>query len=202
MQCAALTSPASGASLTNHFAVLLKMLTLILGGARSGKSRYAQSLCGNAPDVVYVGTARAEGDEEMSARISRHQADRSRKWKTVEEPLDVTRIVLETTPLTALILVDCITVWLANLAWEHRTLPDKERESVILERVAGFAEAARKREVIAVSNEVGSGIVPDNPVGRSFRDLQGLANQLLAREAQRVTLAVAGLPLTLKDQSQ
>lgn len=177
------------------------MLTLILGGARSGKSRYAQSLCDKAQDVVYVATARAEDDEEMNARISRHQSDRPRKWKTVEEPLDVARIVLETRPLTAFVLVDCITVWLANLAWEYRSVTDKERESVILDRVAGFAETAREREVVAVSNEVGNGIVPDNPVGRAFRDLQGLANQLLAREARRVMLIVAGLPVTLKHES-
>jgi adenosylcobinamide kinase/adenosylcobinamide-phosphate guanylyltransferase len=150
--------------------------------------------------VSYVATARHVPDEEMGRRIARHRADRPPTWVTVEEPLDVARAVREAQPADALVLVDCVTVWLANLGWEHRTLADGERERLILERVDELAQTARGREVIAVSNEVGSGIVPDNPVGRSFRDLQGLANQLLAREAGRVFLVVAGLPITIKGE--
>jgi adenosylcobinamide kinase/adenosylcobinamide-phosphate guanylyltransferase len=177
------------------------MLTLILGGARSGKSRYAQALCQSASRVIYVATARCSvPDEEMERRIARHRADRLSAWATVEESLDVARAVREAQPADALVLVDCVTVWLANLAWEYRALADGEREKLILERVGEFARTAWEREVVAVSNEVGSGIVPDNPVGRSFRDLQGLANQLLAREAGRVFLVVAGLPLAIKDE--
>jgi adenosylcobinamide kinase / adenosylcobinamide-phosphate guanylyltransferase len=175
------------------------MLTLILGGARSGKSCYAQLLCGASKDVIYIATARAEGDEEMQARISRHRADRPHEWTTVEEPLEVARIVRQAAPAGARVLIDCVTVWLANLAWEHRVLPDERREALILERATELAQVTREREVIAVSNEVGSGIVPDHPVGRAFRDYQGLVNQLLAREAEHVVLMVAGLPLTLKD---
>lgn len=177
------------------------MLTLILGGARSGKSRYAQALCQAASHVSYIATARCHApDEEMARRIARHRADRPPTWVTVEEPLEVARAVREAQPADALVLVDCVTVWLANLGWEHRTLVDGEPERLILERVDELARTARGREVIAVSNEVGSGIVPDNPLGRSFRDLQGLANQLLAREAGRVFLVVAGLPLTIKNE--
>ncbi len=99
------------------------------------------------------------------------------------------------------LLVDCVTLWLSNLAWEHRALTDDKREGLILERVVEFVQAAGECEVVAVSNEVGSGIVPDNPIARSFRDVQGLANQTLARYAARVILLVAGLPLVLKGSS-
>lgn len=175
------------------------MLTLILGGARSGKSRYAQAMCETAESVVYVATARADDDEEMRARVARHRADRPASWRTVEEPLDVERAVATATPAGATVLVDCVTVWLANLAWAHRDAAPEEVERVALERTAELARVSHARRAILVSNEVGWGIVPEHPVGRSFRDLQGLANQLLAREAERVVLMVAGLPLVLKD---
>ena len=172
------------------------MLTLVLGGARSGKSRYAQSLCGDAKEVVFLATARAE-DEEMQARIERHRIERSRKWKTVEEPVAVVRAVRELDP-GATVLLDCVTNWLANLAWAQRNLPEEERQKRILADVTELARAADERWLVAVSNEIGGGVVPESPVGRSFRDLQGMANQLLAREAGHVVLMVAGLPLTLK----
>ena len=174
------------------------MLTLVLGGARSGKSRYAQSLCNGATRVVFLATARAEGDEEMQARIERHRAERPRQWQTIEEPLAVVSAVRESNS-TATVLVDCVTNWLANLAWEHRTLSEEEQQKRILSEVTELARAAGERRVVAVSNEVGGGIVPESPVGRSFRDLQGTANQVLAREAGLVVLMVAGLPWTIKN---
>jgi len=181
------------------------MLTLIIGGARSGKSRYAQALCKDADKVVYVATAPAvDTDDEMLGRIARHRAERPVHWRTIEESLDLARVVREVAP-DSVLLVDCVTLWLSNLAWEYRALTDDKRENIILERVVEFAEETREREVVAVSNEVGSGIVPDNPIARSFRDVQGLANQTLARYAARVILLVAGLPLVLKgsgDQSE
>lgn len=175
------------------------MLNLIIGGARSGKSRFAQALCGDARNVLFIATARAEGaDEEMCARISRHRAERPPDWITIEEPLYPERVVREAPP-DATLLIDCITLWVSNLMWEHKALADDERANIILKRVAEFARAAQERQVIAVSNEVGSGLVPDSNVGRAFRDLQGLVNQSLARAATRVVLVVAGLPLVLKD---
>src|SRR5713226_1014396 len=175
------------------------MVTLVLGGARSGKSRYAQAICKGADKVVYVATAPAvDTDDEMLGRIARHRAERPSHWRTIEESLDLARVVREMAPPDAMLLVDCVTLWLSNLAWEHRALTDDQRESFILERVVEFAEATREREVVAVSNEVGSGIVPANGVARSFRDVQGLANQTLARYAARVILLVVGLPLVLK----
>jgi adenosylcobinamide kinase/adenosylcobinamide-phosphate guanylyltransferase len=134
----------------------------------------------------------------MRERIARHRAERPAHWTTVEEPLALAWAVRQARPEGATVLVDCVTVWLGNLTWEHRESEQAERERVILEEVADFARAARGREVIAVSNEVGSGIVPEHPLGRSFRDLQGLANQKLAEEAAGVVLLFAGLPLVLK----
>jgi adenosylcobinamide kinase/adenosylcobinamide-phosphate guanylyltransferase len=176
------------------------VLTLILGGARSGKSRYAQRICGQGP-TIYVATARVGGDPEMDTRIARHRAERPRGWVTIEEALHVGQAVREAVPANAPVVVDCVTVWLANLLEEYSGLGAGEQEQLILEAVAQLPETARYREVIAVSNEVGSGIVPERALGRVFRDLQGLANQLLAREAGRVFLMVSGLPLRLKEPS-
>jgi adenosylcobinamide kinase/adenosylcobinamide-phosphate guanylyltransferase len=173
------------------------MLTLVLGGARSGKSRFAQSLCERAEAVVFVATARAS-DSEMRDRIARHRADRPASWTTVEEPYDVPRVVRESIPKGAVILIDCVTLWLSNLSWEHRELEPPALEALVLERSRDLARASTGRDVVAVTNEVGEGVVPPSPLGRQFRDLQGLANQVLAAEADRVVLMVAGLPLFVK----
>jgi adenosylcobinamide kinase / adenosylcobinamide-phosphate guanylyltransferase len=182
------------------------MLTLILGGARSGKSRYAQSLCHSSAQVVYIATARADeqaSDQEMRERIARHRADRPAGWQTVEEPLDLPRAI-RAAPVEAILLIDCITLWISNLMWELKTYAAQEEE--ILARIDDLIASTRQRaesaliagEVIVVSNEVGSGLVPEHQLGRAFRDLQGFANQRLAQAADRVILVVAGLPLLLK----
>jgi adenosylcobinamide kinase / adenosylcobinamide-phosphate guanylyltransferase len=187
------------------------MLTLVLGGARSGKSRYAQSLCEPAPCVIYVATARIEdgaGDHEMRERIARHRADRPAEWQIVEEPLDLSRAVRES-PIDATLLIDCATIWISNLMWEFEDRSGTEQEKLILDKVDHFIDAVRLRaegltgagtagEVIIVTNEVGSGLVPEHPVARAFRDLQGFANQRLAQAADNVVFIVAGLPLRLK----
>lgn len=175
------------------------MLTLVLGGARSGKSSYAQSLVAGRR-AVYVATARRDSDTEMRARIERHRRDRGDGWVTVEEPLDVSSVVRRATPHDAPIVVDCITLWLSNLMEREARVPLRKQQEIILGTLRDFAEAAKHREVIAVSNEVGSGIVPSTRVGRRFRDLQGRANQLLAGEARQVVFVVAGLPLQLKPE--
>lgn len=178
------------------------MLTLIIGGARSGKSGYAQALCGDARSVLFIATADAEGaDEEMHARISRHRAERPHDWITIEEPLYVERVVREAPP-DATLLIDCLTLWVSNLMWEHKALADDERENIILNQMVEFTRAAQGRQIIVVSNEVGGGIVPDNNVGRIFRDIQGMVNQSIARAAARVVFMVAGLPLVLKDDRE
>jgi adenosylcobinamide kinase / adenosylcobinamide-phosphate guanylyltransferase len=184
------------------------MLTLVLGGARSGKSRYAQSLCASSSDVIYVATARADdgtGDHEMRERIARHRADRPAEWQTVEEPLNLSQIV-RGAPVDTTLLIDCATLWISNLMWEWREEQAEKQQRLVIAHIDGLIDAVRLRaensvpvgEVIIVSNEVGSGVVPEHPVARSFRDLQGFANQRLARAADNVVFVIAGLPLRLK----
>jgi len=185
------------------------MLTLVLGGARSGKSRYAQSLCDSSSGVIYIATAVNDANDlEMRERIGRHRADRSAEWQTVEAPLHLSRAVLEA-PVEANLLIDCVTLWISNLMWEFREKTGAEQEKLILAEVDELIEAVRLRaekaiargaagEVIIVSNDVGGGLVPEHPVARAFRDLQGFANQRLAQAADTVVFVIAGLPLRLK----
>jgi len=164
-------------------------LTLVLGGARSGKSRYAERLVTALPAPwIYVATAEAR-DAEMTERIAAHQARRGAGWRTLETPRDVVGALTAhgTTPL----LVDCLTLWLANALLASA---DADAE---IERLEAALEQA-SAPLVLVANEVGFGIVPDNPLGRRFRDLQGLLNQRIAARADRVVLVIAGLPLTIK----
>jgi adenosylcobinamide kinase/adenosylcobinamide-phosphate guanylyltransferase len=164
-------------------------LTLVLGGARSGKSRYAESLITSLPPPwAYVATAEAL-DAEMAERIAIHRARRGGNWQTIEAPRDLATALAagETVP----VLVDCLTLWLSNVLLADA---DIEAETARLEA----ALAAAEMPVVLVANEVGSGIVPDHPLGRRFRDLQGLLNQRIAARADRVILMVAGLPLAVK----
>jgi adenosylcobinamide kinase/adenosylcobinamide-phosphate guanylyltransferase len=174
------------------------MLTLVLGGARSGKSRYAQSLCAGRP-AVYVATAKAGNDREMQQRIDRHRRDRPATWATVEEAEDVASAALHARPANAPVIVDCVTVWISNLLWKHRDATVQDQEQAVVQAAGELADVGRRRNVIAVSNEVGGGTVPDHPVARTFRDVHGLVNQLLAHEAGRVVFVIAGLPIVLKD---
>ena len=164
-------------------------LTLVLGGARSGKSRYAESLVTALPPPwLYVATAEA-GDSEMVARVAAHQARRGPSWTTIETP----RNVAETlgTHADTPTLVDCLTLWLSNVM-----LADADVDAEIEQLDEALARATAP--IVLVANEVGFGIVPDSALGRRFRDLQGLLNQRIAARADRVVLVVAGLPLTLK----
>ncbi|HTV88119.1 MAG TPA: bifunctional adenosylcobinamide kinase/adenosylcobinamide-phosphate guanylyltransferase [Stellaceae bacterium] len=168
-------------------------LTLVLGGARSGKSRYAESLIAALPAPwnppwFYIATAEA-GDEEMAARIAAHRARREASWRTIEAPRDLA-VALRACN-NAPVLVDCLTLWLSNLMLAHA---DVEKEIGQLE--AALSEIIAP--VVLVANEVGSGIVPATPLGRAFRDRQGLLNQRVAARADRVVLMVAGLPLAVK----
>ncbi len=187
------------------------MMTLVLGGARSGKSRYAQSLCASSSSVTYVATARAEdgeGDQEMRERIARHRADRPAEWQTVEEPLYLSRAIREA-PIEATLLIDCATIWISNLMWEFREESAAQQNRLIFVAIDQLIDDVRWRaenseiagEVIIVSNEVGGGLVPEHPVARAFRDLQGFANQRLAQAADNVVFVIAGLPLRLKPEA-
>ena len=173
------------------------MLTLVLGGARSGKSRYAQGLIGDR-QAIYVATTRRTRDREMSRRIEKHRADRPSSWTTIEEPESVPRVVRTAAPADAPVIVECATLWLSNLFERESRTPPRRQQDILMTAVRELADASRCREVVVVSNEIGGGIVPTTRVGRRFRDLQGWANQILAAEAQSVVLVVAGLPITLK----
>jgi adenosylcobinamide kinase / adenosylcobinamide-phosphate guanylyltransferase len=164
-------------------------LTRVLGGALSGKSRYAESLITALPPPWgYVATAEAR-DDEMIARIGEHRARRGLSWKTIEAPHELAEAIVLCQPLP--VLVDCLTLWLSNMIFAGS---DIDAEVGRLERALEAAAAP----VVLVTNEVGSGIVPDHPLGRKFRDLQGVLNQRIAARADRVVLMVAGLPLAVK----
>jgi adenosylcobinamide kinase/adenosylcobinamide-phosphate guanylyltransferase len=165
-------------------------LTFVLGGARSGKSRYAESLVSALPPPwFYLATGTVGDDAEMAARIEAHRARRAASWRTVEEPRNIARALAACGNAPA--LVDCLTLWLTNLMLAEAAI---EAEVERLER----ALQAAAGPVVLVANEVGFGIVPDHPLGRRFRDWQGLLNQRMAARADRVVLMVAGLPLVLK----
>ena len=165
-------------------------VTLVLGGARSGKSRYAEALVATQPPPwIYLATAQAL-DDEMAGRIAEHRARRDGRWRTVDAPHDLAG-ALAAAPVGAAVLVDCLTLWLSN-----RMLAEVDVDAEIV----AFEEALDRRvgPVVLVSNEVGFGIVPDNALARRFRDLQGRLNQRVAARADRVVLVVAGQPLTVK----
>lgn len=168
---------------------------LLLGGARSGKSRYAVEqarVIGGLAAVV--ATARAV-DRDMAARIARHRAERPAQWVTLEEPLDVAAACRRAARSHDLVIVDCITVWVSNL------MERGDDDTLVLAAVDDLAKLLRERlvSIILVSNEVGQGVHPPTELGRRFRDLLGVVNQRLAAAADRVTLMVAALPLTVKD---
>jgi adenosylcobinamide kinase/adenosylcobinamide-phosphate guanylyltransferase len=168
------------------------MLTLITGGARSGKSNFAQSLCPNGARVTYVATATA-GDAEMASRIAHHRRSRPAEWRTVEEPLAVPAAIRTGAPESDIILLDCLTLWLSNLFHAPDLVEgDLDRAS------SELIEAASGINLIAVTNELGSGIIPESPLARRFCDAQGRLNQRVAAAADSVYLLVAGIPMQIK----
>ena len=169
----------------------LPRITLVLGGARSGKSAYAEALVdGCAGQPIYLATA-AAGDAEMAERIAHHRARRGHRWQTVEEPLELANALSRVATPAHAVLVDCLTLWLSNLYGAGRDMVDETNGLIhTLNGTAG--------PVVLVSNEVGLGIVPDNALARRFRDDAGRLNQAVAAVADRVVFVAAGLPLTLK----
>jgi adenosylcobinamide kinase/adenosylcobinamide-phosphate guanylyltransferase len=177
-----------------------KQLILILGGARSGKSAFAQRLAQRkGQQILFVATAEAD-DQEMQERIKRHQANRPREWHTVEEPLHLERILTENTQYD-LILIDCLSLWVSNLlCHQDEPLVNTTKESTILATTSRLLDIYKQSQatLLLVSNEVGMGVVPPYPLGREFRDIQGQVNQLIASRADQVYLVVAGLAVALK----
>ena len=178
--------------------------TLVFGGARSGKSAYAERLAAaSGKEVIYIATA-AAGDAEMSARIAQHRVQRPQHWHTVEEPISLAAALAEWRAPQRLVLVDCLTLWLSNLMFSDGTqypdvgmfeLPARfhEQRAALLDELA-----AERGDVVLVSNEVGMGIVPWGALSRSYADEAGRLNQAVAAVCDRVALVAAGLPLMLK----
>ena len=181
---------------------MAKELVFVLGGARSGKSTYAQKLAfehGGA-DVLYVATAQA-WDDEMRLRIAAHQAERPVDWRTLEAPREAGRNASAVLDDARVVLVDCLTLLVSNAVIAAADEPDiPTAEKAALAEADGLLEAVRASRAlwIIVSNEVGLGIVPANPLGRAYRDALGRANQRIAAEADHVLFMVAGLPLQVK----
>ena len=169
----------------------LAAVTLVLGGARSGKSRFAEALvAAHVGRRVYLATAEAK-DSEMAARIREHRARRGVAWVTVEEPLDLVAALSRERGGGSAVLVDCLTLWISNLMSAGRDVPGEATRLVdSLPRLGA--------PVVVVANEVGLGIVPDNALARRFRDEAGRLNQAVAAAAQRVYFLAAGLPMILK----
>lgn len=166
--------------------------TLVLGGARSGKSAFAERLAAKSGlERLYLATA-TPFDAEMAARIARHRVDRAGEgWQTLEEPFDIATVIHREAASTRVMLVDCLTLWLNNLMFAGRDVAAAQ---------AALLEALRQARgpVILVSNEVGLGLVPETALGRDFRDAQGRLNQAVAAQVTEVVFVAAGLPLKLK----
>jgi len=171
----------------------LAPVTLVLGGARSGKSRYAEGLVEAEGGGIYIATAQA-WDSEMTVRIEKHRARRGDLWKTLEAPTDLVGALTSKACRGKAVLVDCLTLWLSNLMMGHH---DIEREVAMLCAALPSLDA----RVVFVSNEVGLGIVPENAMARQFRDHAGNTHQQIAQIADRVVFVAAGLPMTMKDMT-
>ena len=174
-------------------------ITLILGGARSGKSRFAHELAAKSgKKVLFVATGEPL-DEEMRARIDTHKKSRPAGWKTLEAPTNVARALRGKIGDAEVVIIDCITLLVSNLMgdentdvgiWEKKVVAEIKRLNALMKE--------SKANFIIVSNEVGLGLVPTTPIGRAYRDILGMANQMLARNADEVYLMVAGIPVVLK----
>jgi adenosylcobinamide kinase / adenosylcobinamide-phosphate guanylyltransferase len=173
---------------------MAKDIILITGGARSGKSRYAEQRATElGPRRLYIATAEAT-DEEMRQRIEEHKTRRGNDWVTIEEPVELAETLVVQGVRTDCALVDCLTLWISNLLLRYDV-------KYAQEKVKQFVETTRQLDfhLVLVTNEVGWGIVPDNPLARQFRDLSGWANQRLAAAANEVVLVVAGIPMIVKE---
>lgn len=169
----------------------------ITGGCRSGKSRFALDYANrHFLKKIYLATCQAS-DQEMALRVENHRKIRGPEWKTVEEPIEIVRAIRKNREEADVILLDCITLWLSNLLMRN------ESDERIMEEVTRLTEAIGQfnTSFLIVSNEVGMGIVPVDPLGRRFRDLQGMVNQMLAEAADTVIFMVSGIPFFLKGET-
>ncbi|MEA5004216.1 MAG: bifunctional adenosylcobinamide kinase/adenosylcobinamide-phosphate guanylyltransferase [Christensenella sp.] len=182
-------------------------IIMLTGGARSGKSTYAQQFASGYKDVAYVATA-VNTDEEMQGRIKRHKQERPSEWTTYEEAYDLTKVVGQ--GKHDVYLIDCLTVYITNLIWQEKNDWD-EREVLSVREQKTLEETIEKKvqellavcaasaaDFIIVTNEVGMGLVPENSLGRLFRDISGRANRMLAKQAYEAYFVVSGMLLLLK----
>lgn len=177
-------------------AVEVPNLVLVTGGVRSGKSRWAEELAGRQPPVTYVATATA-GDAEMARRIAEHQRRRPRDWRTIEEPWDLPAVLVQHGQGT--LLLECLSLWLTNMLVGMPGRPERDDAGIrqqVTELIQAIGQAPGR--LIVVTNEVGAGIMPVNPLARRFGDLLGEANQRLAAAATEVYWCVAGIPVRIK----
>lgn len=174
---------------------MAKEIILITGGARSGKSSYAEQRARElGPRRLYIATAEAK-DEEMRQRIEEHKRRRGNEWVTIEEPIELAETLLAQRAQTDCALVDCLTLWISNLLLQYDRRFAEEKVGQLLETASRL-----DCHLVFVTNEVGSGIVPDNSLARQFRDLSGWANQRVAAAANEVLLVVAGIPMIVKKE--
>jgi len=173
------------------------MLTLVIGGARSGKSRFAQSQPGASQRVAYLATCRPE-DDEMSERVARHRQDRSPHWTTFEEPIEIAHVIERAAADFDYVILDCLTLWLSNVFWARQVSPET-LEATVSTEISRVARAAARTHLVTVTNELGCGLVPESEVGRRFRDVHGWMNQEVARVADRVFWVVAGIAVPVKE---
>ena len=174
-------------------------ITLVTGGVRSGKSRFAEKLAlGHGPPFCYLATARAL-DNEMKERIARHRERRGELWQTIEEPLLLPQTLAATDGTFSCILVDCLTLWLSNLLLSYEEA-DNDAPEMVMGAVHRLKSTLHNisTPVVLVTNEVGMGIVPESRLGRVFRDLAGEANQMIAASSDSVYTTICGIPLKLK----
>lgn len=168
---------------------------LVLGGCRSGKSRFAEEwVSGRYARKTFIATLERSADPEMARRIDLHRATRATDWRTVEEPVALLRVLIEQQGQADIVLIDCLTLWLSNLLL--RDWADAAIETAVRELRQAVPELAAP--VVMVANEVGLGLVPESPLGRRFRDLAGWTNQQLAAAASHVVLVTAGIAQPLK----
>ena len=175
-----------------------KELIVILGGVRSGKSRFAQQLAVSAKGrVLFLATAQAT-DDEMAERIARHKSSRPAAWHTIEEPLQIASALKSQASSSDIVILDCLTVWVGNMMSRDANASGEETLEEIERLLKVYKDGSAS--LILVSGEVGMGLVPPYPLGRAFRDIQGWINQKLAQEADKVFFMIAGIPLELKAQ--
>lgn len=177
------------------------MVTLVLGGARSGKSSFAERIAykKGARNVLYLATAEAK-DQEMMERIKKHQQSRPEGWQTIEEAYDLKKIFMSLSS-GQVILLDCLTLYVSNIILRDNQEVSSVAEDRIKQDLIDVINITRKKDMdlIIVSNIVGSGVVPPSKIGRRFRDITGRVNQLIARSADEVYLCIAGLPIEIKE---